>query len=71
MIRSALASVSNLAIIPLQDILSLDSSARMNFPGKAGGNWQWRFKKEELTDFLGARLKDLAELYGRAVSTEE
>ena len=71
MIRTALASVSELAVIPLQDILSLGSKARMNFPGKAGGNWQWRFKKEELTEFLGVRLKDLTELYGRTETTEE
>jgi len=65
MIRGALASVAKLAIIPLQDILSLGEEARMNFPGKTGGNWQWRFKKEDLNISLAERLKDLTELYGR------
>ena len=66
MIRSALASVSELSVIPLQDILSLGSEARMNFPGKANGNWQWRFEEKNLTEFLAIRLKDLTEIYGRA-----
>jgi len=65
MIRGTLASVSKLAIVPLQDILSLGSDARMNFPGKASGNWQWRFKEKNLTEFLAVRLKGLTELYGR------
>ena len=65
MIRGTLASVSKLAIVPLQDILSLGSDARMNFPGKASGNWQWRFEEKDMTEFLAVRLKDLTELYGR------
>lgn len=42
LIRSAMASVAGLCIIPLQDILLLDSSARMNIPGVADGNWGWQ-----------------------------
>ena len=71
MIRGTLASVSKLAIIPLQDILSLGSKARMNFPGKASGNWQWRFKEKVLDEFLAVRLKDLTSLYGRREHTDK
>ena len=45
-----LASKGNgeLCIIPLQDILRLDSAARMNIPGVEQGNWRWRFSWPEL-----------------------
>ncbi len=46
----ALNSVSNLAIIPLQDVLKLGSEARMNTPGTIEGNWSWRCKWNDLTD---------------------
>jgi 4-alpha-glucanotransferase len=64
-IRAALASVADTAIIPLQDVLGLDSSARMNLPASQGSNWDWRFRSDALTDDLGERLKDLTLLYGR------
>lgn len=48
LIEMALASASELAIIPMQDILLLDSSHRMNIPGTVEGNWQWRFDWEQL-----------------------
>jgi 4-alpha-glucanotransferase len=65
MIRAVYASVAQYAIIPLQDVLSLDGDARMNYPGREEGNWQWRYEEGVLTEFLAARLRDLAELYGR------
>ena len=65
MIETALASCANLAIIPLQDILSLPEAARMNIPGTATQNWQWRFKTEDLTAGIQTRLKNLSQLYGR------
>ncbi len=71
LIRGALASVAELAIIPMQDILSLGEDARMNFPGKAEGNWQWRFKKNDLNYSLAAKLKGLTELYGRTKSANK
>ena len=46
----ALNSVSNLAIIPLQDVLKLGSEARMNTPGTKEGNWAWRFKWDDLDE---------------------
>ena len=65
MIRLALMSVADMAIIPLQDVLDLDSQARMNTPGKPSGNWQWRYWGGALTDQLAERLRMLTELYGR------
>lgn len=64
-IRLALMSVANTVIIPIQDILGLGSEARMNLPGKAEGNWCWRFTPDMLTEKMGHRLKELTALYGR------
>jgi 4-alpha-glucanotransferase len=64
-IRAALASVADTAIVPLQDVLGLGSEARMNLPGRASGNWRWRFREGALTDGIRDRLRALAELYGR------
>ena len=59
LIRVLMASVANLLIIPTQDILGLDSSARMNIPGTSRGNWEWRLRSNQ----LGARvLHDLGRL---------
>lgn len=66
MIRLALSSISNQAIIPLQDVLGLGTSARMNSPGKADGNWDWRYRAEMLTGDLRERLRELTKLFGRA-----
>jgi 4-alpha-glucanotransferase len=65
MIRLALASVARLAVIPMQDVLGLGQEARMNYPGKAEGNWQWRYSADMLTDELAGRLRELTEIYGR------
>ena len=66
LIRLALGSVANQAIIPMQDILGLGGEAQMNFPGKAAGNWGWRYQSGSLTDELRDRLKALTYTYGRA-----
>lgn len=66
MIRLALSSVANQAIIPLQDVLGLGNEARMNVPGKPVGNWEWRYQSDTLTQEVGERLKTLTETYGRA-----
>ncbi|MDN5324244.1 MAG: 4-alpha-glucanotransferase, partial [Clostridia bacterium] len=60
-IKIALESNAILAIIPLQDLLCLDSSARMNYPGTLGGNWEWRFKKGVLTKELQLKLLNMVE----------
>ena len=64
-IRAAVSSVADTAIVPLQDVLGLGSEARMNLPGRAHGNWRWRFTGESLTQEIRDRLRRLAELYGR------
>jgi 4-alpha-glucanotransferase len=68
LIRVALSSVADWAVIPLQDVLDLGTEARMNVPGQLGGNWSWRFPSEALTDWVGVRLRDLTSLYGRAAA---
>jgi 4-alpha-glucanotransferase len=65
MIRLALSSVADTAVIPLQDLLGLDSRARMNLPGKAAGNWQWRFEKGQLDRQAQDRYAELTALYSR------
>jgi 4-alpha-glucanotransferase len=70
LIRLALSSIANQAIIPLQDVLGLPTEARMNFPSVAEGNWGWRYHSEGLTKELSDRLKTLTQLYGRAPQRE-
>ncbi len=65
LIRQALASVGNIALFPMQDVLALDSSGRMNTPGKSDGNWSWRYKREQITEAMVNRLAELNFLYGR------
>lgn len=65
MIRAALASVADTAIVPLQDVLGLGSESRMNRPGTASGNWAWRFAHTALTDGTAERLALLTATYGR------
>ena len=65
LVETALASVANLAIIPLQDILSLPATSRMNTPGTATGNWQWRFQPGVLSADITTQLKRASQLYGR------
>ena len=65
LIRLAWASVARYAIAPLQDVLNLGTEARMNFPGKAQGNWAWRFQQQQLNPWLLDRLAEMTQLYGR------
>lgn len=65
-IRLAWASVANTALIPIQDVLGVGDVGRMNMPGREGGNWQWRYRREHLTPEHANRLRHLTELYGRA-----
>ena len=65
LIRAALASVAATAIIPLQDVLGLDTASRMNLPGQAEGNWTWRFEAAQLQIRHATRLAELSRLYGR------
>ena len=65
LVRAALASVAQLAIIPMQDLLGLDSEARMNRPGTVGENWAWRFDWSQVDPGLVSQLRHLNGLYGR------
>jgi 4-alpha-glucanotransferase len=65
LIRAALASVANTVIIPLQDVLGLGSEARMNLPGRASGNWRFRFSWDQLTPDVVHRLRTMVDIYDR------
>ena len=65
LIRVALSSVSELAVIPLQDLLNLGSDTRMNTPGLGEGNWRWRVRQDAFNPSVSKRLKELIELYNR------
>ncbi|OQY06982.1 MAG: 4-alpha-glucanotransferase [Fusobacteriia bacterium 4572_132] len=64
-IRGCFASVSNTAIIPLQDYLALGSEARFNIPSTVGGNWIWRMKREYISEDLARKIYRITKLYGR------
>ncbi|MEN8129869.1 MAG: 4-alpha-glucanotransferase [Pseudomonadota bacterium] len=65
LIRCAWRSVAQLAIVPMQDILGLGAGQRMNIPGTNQGNWQWRYRWDQVDGQLASRLKTLSQLYGR------
>jgi 4-alpha-glucanotransferase len=63
-VRAVYASAANTVIVPLQDLLGLDNSARMNSPGSAEGNWEWRLAGA-LPRSLARRLRDFTATFGR------
>jgi 4-alpha-glucanotransferase len=65
MLRTVWASVANLAIAPVQDLLGLGSEARMNQPGTSEGNWEFRLQELPGAAVQG-RLHDLTRIYGRS-----
>ncbi|MCR5012210.1 MAG: 4-alpha-glucanotransferase [Lachnospiraceae bacterium] len=65
LIRHAMMSVADTAIIPMQDYLGLGSSARINTPSTLGGNWCWRMKPDAYTKNLAETIKEMTVLYGR------
>ena len=69
-VRAAMASVSDLCVIPMQDWLGLGGEARMNFPGTlSDSNWTWRIKDGIITDNLAQEIRRMTVLYGRNVNT--
>ncbi len=69
LIRLAYSSVSDIAVIPMQDVFVLGNEARMNYPGKEGGYWQWRYTRPMFSaraPGIALGLAELAHLYGRA-----
>ena len=70
-IRACLMSVSDIAIIPMQDYLELGNEARINTPSTLGGNWVWRMKKDAITEELCEKMLEMAKIYGRAKACQK
>lgn len=66
MIRAVWSSVAVFAIAPMQDLLSLGNEARMNLPGRASGNWNWRMHPDSLTPAILNRLKEVNYVFARS-----
>lgn len=64
-IAMAMSSVADLCVIPIQDYLCLDGSARINTPSTLGGNWVWRLKKDQISEELIRKIRRMTKLYGR------
>ena len=67
MMDAVARSAAETVIFPMQDLLGLDSTARMNVPGVGTGNWTWRLSEGNLTPSLAARLAELTSQAGRSV----
>ena len=65
LIRTALASVADLAIIPIQDYLCLGNEARMNAPSTLGDNWKWRMTTGQLNEITLYHIREVTRIYGR------
>ena len=65
LIRTALASVADLAIIPIQDYLCLGNEARMNAPATLGDNWKWRMTAGQLNEITLYNMREVTRIYGR------
>lgn len=65
LIRQGWSSVASIAIAQMQDVLGLDNEARMNYPSRPSGNWQWRMLPESIKDWHIDRLAEFNILYGR------
>lgn len=65
MIRMAMSSVSFLCVLPLQDILMLDSGARMNTPGTVGNNWSWRCEWTQIKPEIIEKIAQFVKVYQR------
>lgn len=63
LISFGMKSKARIMIVPIQDYLQLDSNERLNTPGVPFGNWEWRLKKEDITDDLSETVKRLS--FGR------
>jgi len=65
LIRGVWSSVAAYAVAPMQDLLSLSTEARMNFPSRLGGNWEWRMSEADMSADTARRLREFNELYWR------
>lgn len=64
-IRGLMASVSDLSMFEMQDLLELGNESRINRPSTLGENWKWRAKEEDFSNELSKKIKEMAKLYGR------
>ncbi len=64
-IQAALGSVADIAIVPMQDLLGLDNSARMNTPGSMDENWSWRAKESDFREDVAGKLREMTQLFNR------
>ena len=65
LIRAIWSSVAVYSLTTMPDLLNLGTEARMNFPSKLGGNWEWRMQEKDLNDELASSLRELNELFLR------
>lgn len=65
-IRTVFQSVARMAVVPAQDLLELGSEARMNFPGKPSGNWEWRITRADLRRKAFSEIGKMCRLYERS-----
>jgi 4-alpha-glucanotransferase len=65
LIRTVWSSTAVFSVAPMQDFLNLGGEARMNFPSRLGGNWEWRMKDSDFNDELIAKIRELNYLYSR------
>ena len=65
MIRGGMSSVADLFITQMQDFLELGAESRMNTPGLAAGNWQWRMTEGQAAPKLAAKIYEACRMYGR------
>jgi len=65
MIRTAMMSVADICIIPMQDYLGLGSEARINTPSTLGDNWKWRVRPGVFTKSLAEKILAQTRLYAR------
>ena len=65
LVRLAMMSVADTAVIPMQDILGMGDEARMNVPATPNGNWEWRLREGQLAPELAEELRHMTEIYGR------
>jgi 4-alpha-glucanotransferase len=70
-IRAALGSVATMSVVPVQDVIGLDSDARMNIPSKPDGNWTWRLRDGALTRELADKLALLTVVTDREVIVKD
>lgn len=71
MIRSVWSSIARISIAPLQDFLSLGPDARMNYPGRPSGNWNWRVLPDQINSELAKKINEINFLYSRLLHSED